>query len=107
MTNNDRCEDPYNEDGDRPTRTMDGMKVPTNLDEAYIMGRIKTQEFSTQGKKTTVCLTTLVNGFEIITSAACVQEGDYCEEIGQTLASKKAIDKVWELEGYAKQVALA
>lgn len=86
------------------TRKMEGIgEVPANLSQEYIESCIRSQRCSKVGEKTTMCITTLVNGFEIITSSACVEPGDYDPRIGEDLAKKKAVDKVWELEGYRKQ----
>jgi hypothetical protein len=68
-----------------------------------IEGLISTREFFTLGKKTTVCLLTLNNGFEVIGTAACVKAEDYNQEIGAKFAYQRAVDKIWEVEGYYRQ----
>lgn len=55
------------------------------------------------GNKTTACILTLKNGFEVIGTSACVNPAEYCEEIGAKFATQRAMDKVWELEGYRHQ----
>lgn len=64
---------------------------------------IANEQFITLGIKTTVCLMTLKNGFEIIGTSACVNPKDYNIEIGKKYAREKAMDKLWELEGYSDQ----
>lgn len=55
------------------------------------------------GDKTTCVVLQLVNGFEVIGTSACVDPKDYNEELGESYAMKRAMDKVWELEGYVLQ----
>lgn len=55
------------------------------------------------GVKTTCVVLTLKNGFEVIGISACVDPSEYNEEIGKKFARQRAIDKVWELEGYLLQ----
>lgn len=68
-----------------------------------IRSKIANVQFYKLGKKTTVALTTLTSGFEIVTSASCVNPSDYDEKIGRELAAQRGEDKVWELEGYLSQ----
>lgn len=64
---------------------------------------IQTIEYMRIGQKTTVCLITMANGFEVVGTSACVDPNEYNAEIGERLAKDKALDKVWELEGYRAQ----
>lgn len=57
-------------------------------------------EYSKLGQKTAVCLMTLKNGFEIVATSACIKAEDYDQEVGNQIALKKAMDNLWELEGY-------
>lgn len=50
--------------------------------------------------RTTVCMLTLRNGFEVIGSSASVAAENFNPEIGKTVARRKARDAVWEFEGY-------
>jgi hypothetical protein len=59
------------------------------------------------GEKTSAVLVTLTNGFEICATSACVRAEDFNEEIGFNIAMSKAMDKIWELEGYRVQIELA
>lgn len=79
----------------------------TKITEEHVHSMISEQEFTKMGQKTTVCVTRLVNGFEIVTSAACVDPADYCDDTGRDICMKRAIEKIWELEGYVSQVGLA
>lgn len=50
---------------------------------------------------TTVCCLTLKNGANVIGTSACVDKANFVAEIGERLAKANAVDKIWELEGYA------
>lgn len=81
--------------------------MKNTVTEQEVLEVIASQECVKLGNKSTVCLTTLKNGFEIITSSGCVDADNYNHDIGSEIAKKRAIDKVWELEGYALQKKLA
>lgn len=70
------------------------------LTQEMIEQMIETIEYSKLGKKTTVCLMTLKNGFEIVATSSCIDPKDYDQEVGNKIALEKAMDKLWELEGY-------
>lgn len=48
------------------------------------------------GKKTTICLLTLNNGFEIVSSSACLNEMVYKEDVGKAIAKELAYQKLYE-----------
>lgn len=52
-------------------------------------------------KLVTICIIILENGFKVEGTSACVDPSRYNEEIGQQEAYKNAVEKIWELEGYA------
>jgi hypothetical protein len=54
----------------------------------------------TPSGRTTICELTLTNGFTVRGESSVVSMENFDEAIGRTEARKKAIDKVWELEGY-------
>jgi hypothetical protein len=78
------------------------MQVNT-VTESQVQEKIKEQACIKVGEKTTVCLTILHNGFEIVTSSSCVDPSNYDHAVGSEYAKKKALDKLWELEGYLLQ----
>jgi hypothetical protein len=71
-----------------------------------IQNQVKSVTFQKVGEKTTVCFVTLQNDYEIVTSSASVRPGDYSKELGEKIAYNKAIDRIWELEGYLLQQRL-
>lgn len=48
----------------------------------------------------TVCVLTLANGFTVTGESACASPENYNQQIGEDLARKDAINKVWTLEAY-------
>lgn len=68
-----------------------------------ILGLIDTEEYHRMGKKTTICLLTLENGFEVVGYSGCVDPANYDEIIGKKIAKDNAVNKIWELEGYKLQ----
>lgn len=67
---------------------------------------IKDVEFLKVGKKSTVCVMTLHNGFEIIASSSCVSPEYYDQNIGEALSRERATEKIWELLGFNLQQSL-
>ncbi len=65
------------------------------------------EEVVTLGVKTTAVVLTLRNGFEVVATSAAVSAENYDPVLGEVIARKRAIDKVWELEGYVLQTMLA
>nr|DAE92645.1 MAG TPA: hypothetical protein [Caudovirales sp. gcode 4] len=61
---------------------------------------IEKYQFLKVGKKTTICLLTLRNGFEILTSSSCVNPDDYDREIGERISYRKAIEKLSDIQWY-------
>ena len=66
-------------------------------------GFIAKKEVSTIGSKTTLVVVTLVNGFVITESSACVDEKNYDEKMGAEICMKKVKDKIWFLLGFLLQ----
>lgn len=73
------------------------------ITEEHILDTISTEQFMKIGKKTMICCLILKNGFEVIGSGSCVDPDNFNENIGKRISRDKAIEKVWELEGYILQ----
>lgn len=58
------------------------------------------------GKKTTLAIVTLKNGYEIIGASACVDPANFDAKIGREFALENAINKLWPLEAYLLQEKL-
>ena len=75
------------------------------LTDQYIDEIIVSETYHKIGSKTTVCLLTLKNGFEVIESSSCVCALNYDHGLGKKFSRERAVQKVWELEGYLLQQA--
>lgn len=75
--------------------------LATSITEEKIESQIVKEEFVRIGEKTTICLLTLRNGFEIVGTSACVDPKNFDEEKGRYWARKEAFEQIWKLEGYA------
>ena len=66
-----------------------------NVTPEDVKNSIKSEEYMFLGEKTTVCLLTLINGFEVVGSSAPVNPKLFNKETGKIYAKEKAIDQVW------------
>ena len=55
----------------------------------------------------TFCVLVLRNGFTVTGESACASPENFDAELGQKIARKHAVDKIWALEGYALKQQLA
>lgn len=55
------------------------------------------------GRKTTICLITLDNGYEIVGTSACVNPNEYDYELGKKYAKEDAVSKMSDIEGFILQ----
>jgi hypothetical protein len=53
-----------------------------------------------EGTTFTVCLLTLVNGFQVSGESACASPENFDAELGRKIALDNARNKIWILEGY-------
>lgn len=81
--------------------------MSNKLSQEDIESAIVSEEYTKMGMKTTVCLLTLKNGFEIIGTSGCVDPANFDESIGRKFAKEQAVDKIWMLEGYRLQCSLS
>lgn len=58
------------------------------------------------GRKTTVVVCILPNGFEVIESSGCVDPANYNHDLGVQTCKRRIIDRVWQLEGYRLQAKI-
>jgi hypothetical protein len=54
----------------------------------------------------TICILTLRNGFTVIGYSACASPENYNQEIGQAIARRNAVEKIWPLMGYELRTKL-
>lgn len=73
------------------------MKNKLTIDETK--GVIAQEEYVFKGTLT-LCILTLKNGFFVTGESACLDISNYDQEIGKKIAFERALNKIWELEGY-------
>ena len=59
-------------------------------------------EFAQMGEKTMVATAILPNGFEVTSTASCVDPTDFDTDTAIALCQDRIKDKVWELLGFAQ-----
>ena len=68
------------------------------------MGPANAQLFYSSLDEALMCLTwcvlVLKNGFTVTGESACVSPENFDAEVGRKIARQKAVDKIWQLEGY-------
>lgn len=79
-------------------------EAPT-VTEAMVDHLIDNLTVETLGEKTTLCLATLRNGYEIVETSACVSPENYNEGLGAEICETAIRDKVRELLGFLLQTA--
>ena len=67
------------------------------LTKKDLIRHIVKHEYHDMGKKTTVCLLTLDNGFEVVGTSSCIDPKDYDQRTGAAIAYENAVEKLWEL----------
>lgn len=71
-----------------------------------IKAKVAFVKFTRIGLKTSICLITTINGFEIVGTSSCVDVANFDLVVGENLAYDDAINKLWEVEGYLLQEKL-
>lgn len=86
---------------DKELDTAIAAKVYPKITVKSINDRIATVRFFViPGTTTTLCYITMVNGFNFIGQSACVDERNFDLSIGQEIAERDALAKIWSYEGY-------
>lgn len=76
-------------------------KTAPKLTVGYINSRIVDVHYHVfPGTTITVCCITLKNGFGVSGVNSPVSKDNWIEEIGRKESYRKAVDQIWELEGY-------
>lgn len=60
----------------------------------------KTMYEQITGTTVTICALVMKNGFVVIGHSAAASPENFDEELGRKIARSKAIDNLWQLEGY-------
>lgn len=78
-----------------------GVSVGPQMVEDFIVD----YEVFTKKEKITIVIATLVNGFTIVESSACVDIKNYNEEIGAEICKERIKKQVWNHLGFLLQTA--
>lgn len=60
----------------------------------------KVEYINPPGSTLTLCIVTCKNGYVFTTESGCVDPAKFDPKLGREYAYKKAIDRLWDLEGY-------
>ena len=83
-----------------------GLNAP-RLNPQAISDTILAEQFYVfPGTVMTVCCLTLQNGFNVIGTSAPASPENFDAEIGKTIARNKAVEQIWQLEGYLLKTKL-
>lgn len=75
--------------------------MPNKVSMSDMLAKIKSTTYTLlPNGKTTVCQIILENGFSIEGASACVDIKNYNQALGEKYSFEKAVEKMWELEGY-------
>lgn len=80
--------------------------MKTSLTIEDIEAEIVSEQVARLGEKTTAVTLILRNGFECTGLSSCVDPAKYDAAIGAKVARQRALDIVWQVEGYLLQERL-
>lgn len=75
-------------------------QVTKTLTLDILHGLVASEKYFTDGTLT-LCSLTLTNGAQVVGQSNCIDPDRYEPEVGRIYARKDAVEKLWELEGYA------
>jgi hypothetical protein len=78
-----------------------GLTAPRVIAEHIESVIVKEDYYVFPGTCLTVCCLTLKNGFNVTGESACASIENFDKELGEKIARKSAVNKIWSLEGYA------
>lgn len=76
--------------------------LPSDLEEEIVAE----QYYVFPGTTVTVCCLTLRNGFTVTGEAACVMPENFDAALGERLARRRAVERLWPLLGFALRDAV-
>lgn len=80
--------------------------MPERLTDRDIDALIHEEDYyQFPGTTVTICCLTLLNGYNVVGYAACVDPVDFDEKLGREVAYEHARNKIWALEGYRMKEA--
>jgi len=76
-------------------------EIPDRVTISDMQAKVKTSTYTRlPDSTTTVCQITLVNGYTLIGTSACVDPANFNQALGEKYAYEKAFNQLWDLEGY-------
>lgn len=79
------------------------LKSEISISQEMVDNFILDYEVFTKKDKITIVIATLVNGFTIVESSACVDPENYDEKIGADICKNRIVNKVWNHLGFLLQ----
>jgi len=76
-----------------------------SISQEMVNNFISNFEVFTKQDKITIVIATLINGFTIVESSACVSTENYDENLGANICKKKIKDRIWSYLGFMLQSA--
>lgn len=88
-------------------KVEDNSNLPSGVSvgEKMVDDFIVDYEVFTKKNKITIVIATLVNGFTIVESSACVDPKNYDEKIGAAMCKERIKNQVWNHLGFLLQTA--
>lgn len=81
----------------------ENLKSDISISQDMVDRFIVDYEVFTKKNKITIVIATLVNGFTIVESSACVDPENYDEKIGAEICKQRIINQVWNHLGFLLQ----
>lgn len=83
-----------------PRVTMDQIEDRIIKESYFNAAAAAGQDKDSPLAKLTFCVLTLENGYTVTGQSACVSLENFDKDLGESIARKNAIEKMWALEGY-------
>lgn len=84
---------------------LKGTTTQNRLTLDGITSSVRKVEYKRVGQKSMICVLTLENGFEVVGESGVI-DANFDEEIERGVSYRRAVDKVWQVEGYLLQERL-
>lgn len=75
--------------------------IPNRITVSDMNGKVRSSTYTRlPDSTTTVCQITLVNGYTLVGTSACVDPAMFNQAMGEQIAYNNAFEQLWALEGY-------
>lgn len=82
------------------------MSTPTRLTIDMIKDLVEDDHYF-RHHTLTICVLTLKNGAKVVGESNVIDPANFDAVIGKTIARENALNKIWQLEGYAMKTRMA